>query len=223
MSAVETHRFAYVFPSISSGSLGDRQLSWQHGMGPFDCRLDLDANPEAHLIRTAADAFSADECARLVEAGDALPQAGSMVEDHRREHYRAGRVCWIEPHPATNWLYHKLAVLFSEANTYFNFELLGLIDPPQFTVYGAGHHFDWHIDVGGGAASLRKLSMTVQLTDAAEYEGGDLEFHDDTDPRRQRLLGTATIFPSYVAHRVTPVTSGTRRSLVAWACGPTFR
>jgi PKHD-type hydroxylase len=223
MSSVESHRFVYNFPSIGGDPQGKRVLAWRDGTQPFHSELDLDTNPDVHLIRTAAGAFTADECRRVIEIGNVRPQMGGVVEDHRRERHRASQVAWIEPHPDTHWLYHKLAVLFNEANAYFNFELLGLVDSPQYAVYGAGHHFDWHIDVGGGAASLRKLSITVQLTGGSEYEGGDLEFHDDVDRQQQRALGTATIFPSFIAHRVIPVASGIRRSLVAWACGPSFR
>jgi PKHD-type hydroxylase len=222
MSTIESYRFAYTFPSIDRSD-GKEVLSWEQGMEPFHAQLEMDANPGIHLIRCAPGAFSADECRQIVEFGDALPQADAKVEDHRLAHYRAGQLSWIAPHPATFWLFHKLAVLFNEVNAHFSFELLGLLDSPQFTVYGAGDHFNWHVDIGAGAASLRKLSMTVQLTDGAQYEGGDLEFHDELDPRVQRALGTATVFPSYLAHRVTPITSGTRRSLVAWACGPSFR
>jgi len=223
MSSVETHRFAFVFPAVDRDARGAPVLSWHDGMQPFDSELDLDTNPDFHLVRTAADAFTADECRRIIELGKSAPKLESLVEDHRREEYRAGQVAWIGPQPDAVWLYHKLAVLFSEVNSLFNFELLGLLDPLQFTVYGPGHHFGWHMDVGSGAASLRKLSMTVQLTDGSQYEGGDLEFHDDPGRPQRRGIGTATVFPSFVAHRVAPVAAGMRHSLVAWACGPSFR
>ena len=41
--------------------------------------------------------------------------------------------------------------------------------------------------------------------------------------RAHKARGTLVAFPSYVMHRVTPVTSGTRKSLVAWVAGPKFR
>ncbi len=65
--------------------------------------------------------------------------------------------------------------------------------------------------------------MTLQLTDGAAYQGGDLEFPWPAVLAGQRELGSILVFPSYLAHRVTPVTAGVRRSLVAWACGPSFR
>jgi len=72
--------------------------------------------------------------------------------------------------------------------------------------------------------SPRKLSLVLQLTDPEEYEGGDLELMTSSDPiavLKQR--GLISVFPSFVLHRVTPVTKGTRRTLVVWACGPEFK
>ncbi len=92
----------------------------------------------------------------------------------------------------------------------------------QYTVYGPGERFDWHMDLGPGPTSARKLSMTVQLSPPDDYAGGDLEFVGNRHAA-ERELGAATIFPAYVGHRVTPVERGTRRSLVAWVYGPSFR
>lgn len=191
-------------------------------MQPFHSELELDTNPSVQVVQYGLGAFTSDECRRIIEIGEARPKVDGRIEE-QREAYRVSQIAWIEPHPDTHWLYHKLAVLFNKVNASFGFELLGLIDSPQYTVYGAGQHFDWHIDVGPGGASVRKLSITVLLTDGAEYEGGDLEFLGVIEQERPRTVGTAIIFPSFLAHRVTPVESGIRRSLVAWACGPSFR
>ena len=90
--------------------------------------------------------------------------------------------------------------------------------------YGSEDHFDWHLDFGPGAISERKLSITVQLSDEDAYEGGDLEFMVNKEyvkaPREQ---GTVIVFPSFIMHRVTPVTKGTRESIVGWIAGPPFR
>jgi len=222
MSATERHRFVYTFPSIERDATGQFALEWQEGVQPFDADHELDTNPRVHAVQSAASAFTPEECRRVVALGDALPKMGGRVDDER-ERYRVSEIAWLAQRPDTHWLYHKLAVLFGEVNVQFGFDLVGLIDPPQYTVYGGGQHFDWHIDVGPGAASVRKLSLTVQLSDGADYQGGDLEFLDMPTDARQRALGTATVFPSFAAHRVTPVRSGIRRSLVAWACGPSFR
>ena len=222
MSSLESHRFAYTFPSIGSDSGGESVLVWQDDAQPFYSELELDTNPGVSMIRWSVGALTADECRRVIDLGNSRPRLIGEMEAHR-EKYRESHVAWIEPHPDTHWLYHKIGVLFSEVNAECGFELLGLIEPLQYATYGVGQHFDWHIDLGNGGACVRKLSMTVQLTDESEYRGGDLEFLEGIEPGPRRSLGTVTIFPSFLAHRVTAVTSGIRRSLVAWACGPSFR
>ena len=85
-------------------------------------------------------------------------------------------------------------------------------------------HYDWHIDTNWLSQTSfdRKLSVTVQLSDSTEYEGGDFSFAEVENPNKEKLKqkGTVLVFPSYLSHRVSPVTKGTRCSLVAWFEGP---
>jgi PKHD-type hydroxylase len=85
-----------------------------------------------------------------------------------------------------------------------------------------GGYYHWHHDVqwNGQAVSDRKLSVTVQLSGADEYEGGDFEFDEVKTNADFRSKGTVLVFPSYLRHRIHPVTSGTRCALVAWFFGP---
>ena len=69
----------------------------------------------------------------------------------------------------------------------------------------------------------RKLSISIQLSDKLDYEGGNFEFEDITSSMDFKEIGTIIIFPSYLRHRVTKVTSGIRRSLVAWFYGPNWK
>ena len=93
--------------------------------------------------------------------------------------------------------------------------------------YGAERegHFAWHADIGDGPlAARRKLTMVVQLSDGAGYEGGALEVMPSAqEVVASRGRGSATLFPSFLLHRVTPVTGGERHSLTTWAHGPAFR
>ena len=97
----------------------------------------------------------------------------------------------------------------------------------QFTEYHAAQagHYDWHHDVqwNGSSQFDRKLSITVQLSDPSEYQGGVFEFDDVKTNADFTSKGTILIFPSYLRHRIRPVTKGTRRSLVAWFGGPRWR
>ena len=97
----------------------------------------------------------------------------------------------------------------------------------QFTEYRSdeGGKYDWHHDVNwNGQDGLdRKLSISIQLSDKTDYLGGDFEFEEINSSMDFKGIGTIIIFPSYLRHRVTKVTSGTRRSLVAWFYGPSWK
>ena len=97
----------------------------------------------------------------------------------------------------------------------------------QFTEYrhNENGHYDWHHDVNwnGQKSFDRKLSVTIQLSDSNDYVGGDFEFEEIKTNVDFKSLGTIIIFPSYLRHRVAPVTFGVRRSLVAWFYGPQWR
>jgi len=94
----------------------------------------------------------------------------------------------------------------------------------QMAAYGPGHYYDWHVDRGQGAvAGRRKLTLSVQLTDPGTYVGGELEINADGHPfSAPRAQGTAVAFAAPTLHRVAPVVSGLRHSLVAWVHGPQF-
>lgn len=94
----------------------------------------------------------------------------------------------------------------------------------QVVAYTAQHggHYGWHHDVqwNGQSGLDRKLSVTVQLSPADAYVGGDFEFDELKTNADFRAQGTVLVFPSYLRHRIHPVTQGTRRALVAWFFGP---
>ena len=118
--------------------------------------------------------------------------------------------------------------MVSEANdVLWHFELGELKEQIQYTeYYEDGGHYDFHLDVGGGdPINQRKISITVQLSDGSEYEGGDFQMlrggiEPETLPKKK---GAVIIFPSYILHRVTPVTAGTRKSLVLWIGGGSYK
>ena len=81
--------------------------------------------------------------------------------------------------------------------------------------------FDWHMDLGAGPTASRKLTMVTFLTPPEEFTGGELLFMDGGPPMRP-AQGTTAIFPSYLLHKVNPVTQGRRFTLVSWLHGPCF-
>lgn len=174
------------------------------------------------------DAFSSEECdsilaaTRSAEASDAR-----LVRGDRDHNLRRADLVWIDDLPGMGWVADRLVELVRVANRGFGFDLDAMAESPQVARYGAERagHFDWHSDIGDGQlASRRKLTLVVQLSDPAGYEGGALELR----PAAQVIgadtgRGTATAFPAFVLHRVTPVTKGERYSLAIWAHGPAFR
>ena len=109
----------------------------------------------------------------------------------------------------------------------WDFDLISAIELIQYTEYYAseGGHYDWHQDIGPGIPSQRKVSITVQLSEDNEYEGGDLEIWQGGKVVQscQRGAGVVVVFPSYMMHRVTKVTKGTRRSFVLWLGGGHYK
>ena len=141
--------------------------------------------------------------------------------------YRSSKIYWIPKNKDTVWLYRYLIYFIQEANKImWNFNISNLWEDLQFTVYKSEDHghYDWHMDIGSnGLSSNRKISLTIQLSDPSDYEGGDLELMVHRNIiKADKSKGTIILFPSYLQHRVTPVTKGIRKSLVIWVHGSPF-
>ena len=164
------------------------------------------------------------------------------IRDMKRK--RDSDVVWLDD----NWIYNELYpyVHTANKNAGWNFEW-DRSESCQFTKYKLNQYYDWHCDSWNKPydkknlnnpehGKIRKLSMTCQLTDGSEYEGGELEFDfRDYDPHMRDELkhlrkateilpkGSIIIFSSHLWHRVKPVTRGTRYSLVVWHLGHPFK
>ena len=152
-------------------------------------------------------------------------QPGTVVGGDDIKDIRKSKIKWIHHDPASAWLYDKIQSMVLEANEVFKFDLHSIIDSIQYTeYYGGGGHYGWHMDIGPGDINHRKISITIQLSDPDEYTGGDLEIWTGQGlinaPRSQ---GCALLFPSFMLHRVTPIESGTRKSLVLWVGGSPYK
>jgi PKHD-type hydroxylase len=166
--------------------------------------------------------FSPAECAAVVELGvSAAPILAGLA--HPIENYRTGITKAIALDSQSRWVYEKLREVFSAVNQWYRFEISAMIDSLLYCEYPESGHFDWHIDCGEFPTGTRKISLSLQLSDYSEYTGGALEFAAYGELTEARRLGTVITFPAFLHHRVAAVTSGVRRSLVAWAHGPVFR
>ena len=166
----------------------------------------------------------------------------SRKEEEGVKQKRNSSIVWLDE----GWIYKEIQPYVHEANERagwnFNWERTENV---QFTKYKLNQYYDWHCDSWDKPydkpntpdhGKIRKLSMTCQLTDGSEYKGGELEFdfrnydphmRDESKHRVQckEILpkGSIIVFPSFVWHRVKPVTSGTRYSLVVWHLGRPFK
>ena len=191
--------------------------------------LSSSANPAPNDgvvgVGFADNVFTRDECERIVEISQRLePSMGALgTERNLSMEKRDSVIVNLAPDMANRWVYEKMDAAVGAANRNCQFELNGF-EVFQIAAYQNGGHYDWHMDLGKGPTSTRKLGISLQLSDGNDYEGGDLEFRGGgAPPVAPRDIGTMIVFPSFMQHRITPVTRGVRRSLVAWVHGRPFR
>ena len=153
---------------------------------------------------------------------------------------RNSKVVWLDE----LWIYKAIQPFVHTANRNagWNFEW-GWSEASQFTIYTKGMHYNWHIDSlpgpyteeGPFQGKIRKLTSVLVLSDPKEYQGGELEFQfhaEDPQFNKQRQIrvakevapkGSIIVFPSFVWHRVKPVTKGVRYTMPTWHIGYPFK
>lgn len=178
---------------------------------------------ELGQLLSSPDFLSPEECEQIItEFGDDV-EPGMITEGEDgvvHTSYRSADIAMIAPNPQSFQFMDKALNLMMQANERFEFEI-DHFEGFQLTRYGVGGHYNWHKDIGVGRAGHRKLSMTVQLSSPADYEGGELQIIDsqDTPYVADKRQGSVIVFPSWERHRVTPITKGERWALVTWASG----
>jgi PKHD-type hydroxylase len=171
-----------------------------------------------------------DYCDRLIERALELPaEEGTLgVERKGMSDVRRSTLRWLDVDGQDVAVANDIMFFAKKANRQsFGFDIAG-VEAAQFTEYHATQSgkFDWHQDVLSGSVAPfdRKLSFVAQLSEPTDYEGGNFEFFNIKNPGPElRNRGAVLVFPSFLQHRVTPVTAGVRRSLVSWIEGPKFR
>jgi PKHD-type hydroxylase len=176
-----------------------------------------------------SEGFSSDELEKVHKVAELFEYQQAVTFGHHGENHkiRKSKIKWLsENTESTQWIYDKLMDFAMIANReLWNFDLFSIVDSIQYTeYYEGGGHYDYHVDLGPGTAAHRKISIVVQLSDPSEYEGGNFEILKGPNPETlPKTKGAVILFPSYLLHRVTPVTKGTRRSLVIWLGGNSLR
>lgn len=137
---------------------------------------------------------------------------------------RDSDIAWINPDQNSGWLFERAAGIISKANhDHFMYDIHGF-DNFQYTRYGPDQHYTWHWDLDFGWKDYeRKISFVMMLSDPEDYEGGELEVCNNGNVEDTWVCkpnkGDVVLFASWMPHRVRPVISGERKSLVTWVMG----
>jgi PKHD-type hydroxylase len=166
-------------------------------------------------IEHRLDLFIPEEIEQIIELGDALVLSEGKIKNDRVDHsIRNSRIAWIHPSPSTWWLFDKAIMVFKNARPFNSLQSM------QYTVYGSkGSHYEWHRDIGSGdpVAQSRVNVAIIQLSNPSDYKGGVLQIkHEEEVIDVMKSKGMVTTFPIDLEHRVTPVTSGVRKTLIMW-------
>ena len=182
-------------------------------------------------------AIKEEVCNKIITASLKKSKKKGTIVDDKKLNFKL-RNCWIS-WINDKWIYDILNPFIHTANKEagWNFEW-DWNESCQFTHYDKNQFYGWHCDQIINSSKhpskningkIRKLSLTLQLTDKSKYEGGEFQFKwlngkkvkIDT-PKSAKELGSIIIFPSFIFHQITPITHGTRESLVNWSIGKPF-
>jgi PKHD-type hydroxylase len=178
----------------------------------------MQKHPATYVRHTIPAVFTSEECASLrATPGPFVDAKVQLDPDDPREGVRTNTGVQLAHGAASDWLVDRLHPHILALNRTLDFDLQGWAAPAVLR-YEPSQHYEWHIDMGRDDLASRKLSVIVLLSESDAYDGGDLEWMPDLGPC-SRALGTVVIFPSFIPHRVTPVTAGERFVLVAWVHG----
>ena len=180
-----------------------------------------------------------DQMAMTGGFGDVTNLNNKQIKNLKKK--RNSDIVWMND----RWIYKEIHPYIHTANQSagWNFQW-DHSESCQFTKYTKGQFYDWHCDGWDqpyqresandpSHGKIRKLSVTVTLTDPKKYKGGELEFDfrnqdPDKKPNVHKCIeilpkGSLVVFPGFVWHRVCPVKSGERNSLVIWNLGWPFK
>lgn len=178
------------------------------------------------IVRYVDSGLTDEQMAELRQLVDESHFAGSISTNNNftaEQAVRRSQVHWLDMDKYA-WVYHQMQKIAAAGNEKFQFRISGVLEQIQLAIYDESEQgfYRWHMDWGAGAHQ-RRISVSVPINDPVEFDGGELEFNYSGDAvKAEQRKGQAVVFPSFLLHRVTPVTRGRRYSLVAWFHGVDF-
>ena len=185
-------------------------------------------------------AISSKNCDKIIKNAKKLILKQGTVVGYNVKYIRDSKVCFLND-PFIYKLLHPFLNIANK-NAGWNYQI-DYSESIQFTSYAKNQLYDWHTDTipnqftndsdPNYANKIRKLSLVVNLSDSKEYTGGELQFYSGNPQKsfeeniikspEMKNKGSLIVFPSYIYHRVTPVTKGQRYSLVLWSLGQKWK
>ena len=165
-------------------------------------------------------------CQKIINLGKEKWERATIIDKEVTDKNRKSEVAWIKE----QWVYDLIWEYMLGANeqTGWKYDIVAA-ESCQVTRYTKDGFYTWHKDGMGSHKEVnnepdnkflhgntRKLSMSIVLN--SDFEGGDFEI----DEVLKLEEGSIVVFPSFIHHRVAPVTKGIRYSLVTWFVGPPF-
>lgn len=166
--------------------------------------------------------FSEEDCQSIVSLHNEYSMVASRINYQSGDPVRDCHLFWIPRSASTEWIFSRLWAAAQRFNEAYQFELLPEMGMAQLTRYTPGQQYNWHMDLGAKDASVRKISMVLQLSANKDMKGGGTEifYGDAIDNQLHADIGDVVVFPSFVTHRAAMITSGVRWTLVIWLTGP---
>lgn len=177
--------------------------------------------------------LSEDEITHIIEYCDKFEKSTAKIfKNEEVQEIRKSNIAFIFRDSENEWFFNKIEICVNKLNTkLFGFDIHRL-ETLQYTLYDEeGSHYDWHWDMFESRNitdvelyEQRKVTAVLQLSDPEDYEGGELEISPcGKNKFITKKKGYLSVFPTFLLHRVTPVTKGKRKTLVAWFTGPDWR
>jgi PKHD-type hydroxylase len=184
------------------------------------------------MANTVGPIFTPEQCQDIINMGHQQKQEEAHVghKEKKGGNYdakmRVTTISWI-PFKAMPEMYKIIERTMLQVNrNHFGYEGMQITEVAQFTEYPKGGFYEWHMDADVNCQyepPVRKISMTILLSNPSEFVGGDLEFMTEGNKPPHLVQGQAIFFDSMIRHRVSKVKKGIRRSLVMWFGGPPFK
>ena len=189
---------------------------------------------KSYVVETTGPILTPQQCDEIIRMGQNQPRQVASVSlgkpgDKKRsgidKKYRITKISWI-PFNIGKPMYNIIEYWMLNTNAnHFGFDGMQITEQAQYTEYLKGEFYDWHVDSSiemSNLSPVRKISMTLLLSDPKDFTGGELEVVNDKK-RIHLKRGYAIFFASFLRHRVKPILKGNRKSLVMWFGGPPLR